>query len=205
MAEKTVIYGNHAGEPLVPLTVRIEWLPDGSIRPLMYRTSGGLCCRVEHVYGITPLNFLKDKGAGLRYKVRAEVIQTPEDGDERLHSKNEACLYLTGSLFCGKNFIDKRYGHKGKEFIPVILDVFPDGGYELIYFVVKGARYIVEKRINAEPRGSFNAGGIGLCHHVEARQVNADNDEDPDPDRSLRRPAALFFEINKWFIAISAT
>ena len=79
-------------------------------------------------------------------------------------------------------------------------DVFPDSGYELIYFIVRGTRYIVEKTIFVEPRGSFHAGGIGVWHKVEARQVNTDDDEDPDPGKSIRRMAAIYFEINKWFV-----
>jgi hypothetical protein len=36
----------------------------------------------------------------------------------------------------GLNNLSAWYGHAGKEYIPVMLDVFPDGGYELIYFSV---------------------------------------------------------------------
>ena len=62
-------------------------------------------------------------------------------------------LYLADNRFCGKNFIDERYNHASKEYIPVMLDVFPNGDYELIYFVVKELRYKVEKPISKEQRG----------------------------------------------------
>jgi hypothetical protein len=88
------------------------------------------------------------------------------------------------------------------DLVPVTLDVFPDAGYELVYFVARGTRYMVEKTVAVEPRGSFSAGGAGVWHKVEARQVNADDDEDPDPDKSAGRTAAVYFEINKWFVSV---
>ena len=82
------------------------------------------------------------------------------------------------------------------------LDVFPNGEYELVYFKAHGARYMVERTVAVEPRGSFDAGGVGVWHKVEARQVNTDDDEDPDPLKSIFRKAALYFEINKWFVRV---
>jgi len=64
---------------------------------------------------------------------------------------------------------------------------------------------MVEKTIAVEPRGSFHAGGAGLWHKVEARLVNADDDKDPDPNKSVRRLAALYLELNKWFVSIAKT
>lgn len=199
MADKTIVYSKQTGEALIPLTVRISWMPDGAIKPLMYWTPDSSCFEVKYVYEMTPLAFLKDRGEGIRFKVRAELIETPEYDDELLHTQHETYLYFADNRFCGKNFIDARYGHAGKKYIPVTLDVFPDGDYELIYFKVQDARYMVENTIEIEPRGSFHAGGVGICHKVEARLINADDDEDPDPSISILRMAALYFEINKWF------
>ena len=203
MADKIVIYIKQIGGSFVPVTARIEWLPSGKIKPLMYWTPDGTCFQVRHVYESTPMAFLKDRGEGLRFKIRAEIIETPEPDDEILHTQYETYLYFADNRFCGKNFIDERYRHAGKEYVCVTMDVFPDGGYEVIYFWVHGTRFMVEKTLTIEPRGSFQVGGVGVCHRVEARQVNADDDEDPDPAKSARRPARLFFEVNKWFVAVN--
>ena len=66
-----------------------------------------------------------------------------------------------------------------------------------IYFVV------IEKTISVEPHGSHYAGGVGIQHKVKARLVNASDDNDPDQTQSIRRDAALYFEVNKWFVAIA--
>ena len=199
MTDKAIVYIKQTDEPLIPVTARIEWQPDGKIIPLMYWTPDGCCHQVRHIYEMTPCAFLKNRREGIRFKLRAEITETPDLDDSILHIQYETYLYFVDDRFCGKNFIDGRYGHTGKEYISVMLDVFPDGDYELIYFRVQETRYMVEKTIAVEPRGSFHAGGVGIWHKVEARLVNAEDDEDPDPNNSVRRIAALYFEINKWF------
>lgn len=203
MSDKTVIYIKRPDEPPVPVTARIEWLPDGKIKPLMYWTPDGSCHLVRHVYEMTLCAFLKDRGEGVRFKVTAEIAESPEQDESLRYAQYETYIYFADNWFCGKNFIDGRYVHEGKEYIPVSLDVFPDGGYELLYFWARGARYIVEKTDEIEPRGSFLAGGIGVRHKVEARQVNAENDDDPDTSKSVRRAAGLYFEVNKWFVMVN--
>jgi hypothetical protein len=204
MADKIVIYCKQSGGPVVPLTVRIEWLADGTIIPLMYWTPDGTCYQVVGHSPSLQMAFLKDRGVGLRFKIRGEIIETPDpECDELLHTQQEAYLYLADRRFSEKNIIDERYGHSGKEYIPVTLDVFPDGDYELIYFWARGVRYMVEKTDEVDNRGSFKAGGVGVWHKVEARVVNADDDEDPDPRKSDRRPAAIYLELNKWFVRIA--
>jgi len=202
MPDETIVYSKQSGEPIVPLTVRIDWLPDGTIIPLMYWTPDGSCYHVKHVFDMTPLAAMKDRGKGLRFRVRAEATEKPEPYYDFSFARHETYLYFSDNWFCGKGFIDGRYGHKGKEFIPVTLDVFPNSGYELVYFWAQGARYMVEKTVAVEPRGSVNAGGVGVRHEVEARLVNSGDDEDPDPEKSVRRMAAIFFEINKWFVTV---
>lgn len=201
MAEKAIVYIKQSGESSVPVTVRMEWLPDGKIMPLTYWTPDGSCYQIRHIIEMTPLAFLKDRGVGLRYKVRSVVTETPDDSDY-LSTQHEIYLYFADNWFCGKNFIDGRYGHDAKKYIPVTLDVFPDGDYELIYFWVQGKRYMVEKTLEIEPRGSFLAGGVGMWHKVEARLINANDDEDPDIHKCVRREAAVYFEINKWFVSL---
>ena len=203
MPDNFIVYSKQIGEPCVPVTVRIEWFPDGTIKPLMYWTPDGSCYRVNYIHETTPLALLKDRGEGLRFRVKSEVIKTMEPYSEFRFTRHEAYLYFVNDRFCGKNIVDGRYSHAGKEYVHVTLDVFPDGEYEVVYFVVQEARYMVEKTIAIEPRGSFHAGGVGVWHKVEARQVNSDNDEDPDPNKCARRPAALYFEINKWFVMIN--
>lgn len=205
MTDEVVIYSKRSGEPIVPLTVRIDWLPDGRIIPLLYWTPDGTCYKVTVLFECVPLAFLKERGEGLRYRIRGEVIETPEYDDDMLHTQEETYLYFSDSRFYQKNIIDERYEHTGKEYIPVTLDVFPDGDYELIYFQVHGERYVVEKTSGIEPRGSFKAGGIGMWHKVRARLVNADDDDDPDPHTSIRRTAALYWELNKWFVCVAKT
>lgn len=205
MATKTLTYSKQSGEPLVPLTVRIDWLPDGSIKPRMYWTPDGTCHKVLSLYEGIPLAFLKEREEGVRFKVIGEVIETLDADDDLLSNRHETELYLAHNRFTQKNIIDERYGHAGKEYISVTMDIFPEGDYELIYFMCRGSRYKVEKTIMVEPRGSFHAGGAGLWHKVEARLVNANDDDDPDPNKSVRRLGALYLEFNKWFVCVENT
>jgi hypothetical protein len=198
--KEAIVYSKQTDGPRVPVTARIEWLPDGTIKPSAYWTPDGARYDIKHTYEMTKLAYLKDRGAGIRFKVKAGLVESPEFDDDLLGSLHETYLYFADDRFCGKNFIDGRYGHAGKEYIPVTLDVFSGGDYELVYFSVQGARYIVEKTHEVGPRGNFQAGGVGIRHMVDARLVNADDDEDPDPKKSIVRPAALYFEINKWFV-----
>lgn len=202
-ADKIVIYSKQSGELRIPLTARIDWMPNGTIKPLMYWTPDGTCYRIISQSESVHLAFLKDSGEGLRFKVIAEIVDTPEPYSDLMHTQYETYLYFADKRFSERNIIDERYGHVGKEYIPVTMDVFPDGDYELIYFWVHGARYKVEDTSDVEPRGSFHAGGVGIWHKVEARLVNADDDEDPDPHNSVLRPAALYWELNKWFVSVA--
>lgn len=202
MFDKTIVYGRQNEQSQIPLTVRVEWHPDGTIKPCMYWTPDESRHMIKHIYECTPLAFLKEKADGLRFKVRAEIIEAPEllYVSEPTHS--EAYLYFSDKWFCGKNIIDERYRHENKEYITVSLDIFPNGEYEIVCFWVSGIRYKVERTLEVEPRASFNAGGAGMRHRVEARQVNEDNDDNPDIYKSNKRIAGLYFEINKWFVRI---
>ncbi len=204
MADKAVIYSKQSGGPVVPLTVRIDWLPDGTIKPLMFWTPDGSCYKVTGQSPGIKMAFLKDRGVGLRFKVRGELVEVPDpEDDDLLYSQHETHLYLADRRFSERNIIDEQhYHHAGKEYIPVTLDVFPDGDYELVYFWAHGSRYMVEKTAAVDNRGSFQAGGVGVWHKVEARLVNADDDEDPDPRKAVRRLAAIYLELNKWFVRI---
>jgi hypothetical protein len=175
---KEIIYGKRQGEPCVPLTVRIDWLPDGTIKPTVFRTPDRTCYEVTHIHECIQLAYLKEGGEGLRFKVRVQDLP-------------DTYLYFADNRFCGKNIIDGRYGHKSKEYIPVTLDIFPNGDYEIVCFEFRGTRYQVEKTLEIKPRGAFNAGGVGLRHKVEARQVDSDT----------CRTAALYLEFNKWFVS----
>ena len=198
MMEKTVVYSKETGEPPVPITARLRWNADGSILPELYWMDD-ICLKVIRVYECTPLAFLRQKGCGICFRTLAEVVETSETCTDFLHTRHETYLYFNHGMFCGMDIIDGRYGHPGKQYVPVVLDVFPDAGYELLYFWVDGMRYMVEKTLSVEFKGSYKAGGIGLRHEVMARLVNPHDDEDPDYV-SVRRPAALFLELNKWFV-----
>ena len=202
MTDKTLVYIKQSGGLAIPVTVRIEWLENGKIIPRMYWTPDGSRYQVKHVYETTPMAFLKDRGEGLRFKIRAVLVETPEYYPDHQFTQHETYLYLADNFFYGKNIIDGRYGHAGKVFIPVSLDVFPNAEYELICFKVQEQQYEVESTIAVEPRGSFYAGGIGIWHKVKARHVNPEN-ETPDHSESTRI-SALFFEINKWFVVKAA-
>jgi hypothetical protein len=199
-----IAYTKQNGESAVPVTVRIDWLPDGTIKPRFYWTPDGSCHEVLTGCKSTPLSLLRERGEGLRFEVTTEVIETPELDDNNEGSRYRTYLYLNDKRFCEKNILDRRYGHASKEFIPVTLDVFPDGDYELLYFEVQGERWQVEKTIEKEPRASFHAGGIGIWHKVEARLVNADYDACLDLLNPVRRTVAVYWELNKWFIAKKA-
>ena len=195
MSDNTIVYSKQPGGQRIPVTVRLDWRPDGSIRPRGYWTPDGSRYEVTHIHETTPLAFLRDKGEGLRVKVQAELTEMPDanNNDDLLHVRRESYLYFEDNRFCGRNMVDGRYGHEGKAFIPVTLDVFPDGEYELIGFTVKDTRYEVDKTLAIEAKGSYHAGGVGLCHRVMAREAGADG---------ACREAALFFEINKWFVSV---
>jgi len=201
MDGKTVIYCKQPGEPPTPVTVRVEWQPDGKIVPLKYWTPDGICFKVNSIYEMTPLAFLKDRGEGVRFKIKSEIIDLPEMDENFLHFQYETYLYFADNFFYRKGFVDGRYGHSGKEFISVTLDFFPDAGYELICFHVRGERYIVERKLQTEPRGSYLAGGVGIRHCVEARPAGADGGENPRP-YAAARVVALYFEVNKWFVTL---
>ena len=70
---------------------------------------------------------LKHKGVGVWFRVKSEIVET--EYDELLHTQHEEYLYFDDNWFCGGNFIDGRYGHDAKEYVPVVLDVFSDGTY----------------------------------------------------------------------------
>ena len=200
---KTIVYEKQPERRRVPLTVNADWLPDGTIVPRYYWTPDNSCFKVLHVYECLPIAYLKDKGEGLRFKVRARLEKTAEDGSDLPHTQYETYLYFADNRYCEKTIVDARYEHAGKLYIPVNMDIFPDGSYELISFRCRDARYRVEKTLDISQRAAHRVGGVGLRHEVEARLVNAHDDEDPDPDHSVRRMAALFFEINRWFIAVN--
>ena len=181
------VYIRQPGGSGVPVTVRAEWLSTGKIIPRLYWTPDGSCHKIDRVYETVPMAFLKSRGEGLRFKIEA----TASDTD---HIRREFYLYLADNLFCGKNIIDSRYEHESKEFIPVTLDIFPNCEYELIDFEARGVKYAVEKTIAVEPRGTIHAGGVGIWHKVEARRCDCEN----------TRIAAVYFEINKWFVRVKA-
>ena len=195
------IYLKQNDAPPIPITTRIEWFPDGKIKPLIYWTPDNSCYEVKHVYESTLLAFLKEGGVGIRFKINAVMKDAPDHSAYIIH---ETYLYFADSRFCEKGFIDDRYGHPNKEYISVMLDIFPNGTYELVYFKVGDNRYAVERTLDVEPRGSFLAGGIGIWHKVDARLVNNNNDDDPNPNESVCCQAALFWELNKWFIVKAA-
>ena len=195
------VYIQQPEEQLVPVTVRISWLGCGTIKPLMYWTPDGSCYVVEKIYEKVSLASVKNKGEGIRFKVKAVIKEGPEHYRDCHHvTRHETYLYFADNFFNGKNFIDDRYGHEGKEFIPVNLDVFPNGGYEIISFEVLGNRYVVDKTLETEFAGSFNAGGIGIRHKVEAWQTDSEGNN--IPLKSVIETRVLFLEVNKWYVAV---
>jgi len=163
--DKVLVYIKQSGGQPVPVTVRVEWLPDGKIKPILYWTPDGSCYEIKHIHECTLRAYLKEKDMGVRFRVRAEVIETPEPYSDYV-LQHETYLYFADDWFCGKNIIDSRYGHAGKEYVRVTLDVFPDSGYELINFTVKGENYSVAHTVDIEQCGNFAAGGIGVRHKV---------------------------------------
>lgn len=202
MVQQTNVYIKHYNNTRVPVTVRLEWLADGTIKPLFYWTPDNSCYEIKHIYEKVSLAFVKDRGEGVRFKVMATALETPEFYSSQ-YMLHEVYLYLANNLFNGRNIVDERYNHDGKKFIPVVLDVFPDGDYELVYFHVQEAQYVVEKTIAIEPHASYYAGGSGIRHKIRARQISPGNEDiTPDVSIKLTRMAALYFELNKWFVII---
>ena len=176
MADK--VYIKNPGGPLVPVTVRVDWLPTGSIRPISYWTPDGSCYEVTRIFETIPLAFVKDRGEGLRIKVRAEIEGGAKQYADYHHvTLHETYLYFIDNFFCGKNIIDERYKHDEKAYIPVTLDIFPSGDYEIVFYEVHGRKYMVDKTVKKELRGSFHAGGIGIRHEVKSRQIDSQGDD----------------------------
>ncbi len=143
VTDEMIVYGKRYGEQSFPVTIRIEWLPDGTIRPLLYWTPDGVCYQVVSRTPGLPMAYLKDHGAGLRFKVNSVMLSEPDDDSNcATGMEGEIYLYLADNRFSQKSIVDGRYGHSGKEFIPVTLDVFPDGDYEIaiLWFTGRGIR-----------------------------------------------------------------
>jgi len=202
MPDKVLIYSKQIGASLIPLTVRIEWQADGTIRPCLYWTPDGSCYEVKCIYECTKLAYLREKEEGIRFKVDAVCIETSEPYSDHKQTQDEVSLYFADNWFCGRNIIDERYVHASKAYVTVLLDVFSNCDYKLVYFWVKGERYKVEKTIGIEPHGSFSIGGVGMRHKLDVRLVNCTDDEDPEPHKMIRRMACVYFEINKWFVSV---
>jgi len=204
MGKRIVTYGKLDGDRRIPLTVRIDWFPDGHITPKMYWTPDGSCYTIVSHAECVPLAFLKEQGEGLRVKARAQITDAPEPYPDT-PEQQDVYIYLADNRFYQRNIIDERYKHPHKEYITVTLDVFPDGSYELICFLFREQRYLVERTLVVEPRGSFLAGGAGIWHKVKARAVNLHDDNDPNPKQSICRLAVLYLEFNKWFVSVERT
>lgn len=52
--------------------VRADFLPDGQIRPLMFRGEDGPIYRIDRILDVRPAASLKAGGAGIRYICRVE-------------------------------------------------------------------------------------------------------------------------------------
>ena len=201
---KALIYCRRSGERGYPITARIEWLADGVILPIMYWMPDGSCFEVTHTRECIPLAYLKEGGQGLRFTVRARLVRAENAYLGDAQQDYETYLYFADRKFSAKNIIDAQYCHVGKEFVPVVMDVFPDCEWMLINFKARGAQYMVEKTTCVEPRGCFNGGGIGLCHIVDARRVS-DPEEILEERGGICRRAALYFEFNKWFVTVKVS
>lgn len=202
MENKNTIYIKQVGNAPIPVTVRVEWLPSGKIRPLSYWTPDNSCYEIKGIYESTRLAILKDRGEGIRFLARAELTDCHEY-DNLNNAIHETYLYLADNRFCEKNFIDERYANANKKYIPVTLDIFPNGDYELVSFRVDDNNYTVSRTIAIEYRASSFASGIGLCHRVDACLVDASSKTLPIPPISACRPEALYWEINKWYVVVS--
>ena len=204
MTEK--IYIQQQDKPSVPVTVRVHWLPCGTIKPLSIWTPDGTCYEVKHVYESIRLSLLKDlkeRRDGLRFRIRAEIEGGARQYADYHHiTQLEVYLYFADSMFSAKNIIDNRYVHDGKAYIPVTLDVFPSGDYEVVFFEVNGARYCVDCTEKREPRGSFNFGGIGIRHEVMCRKITPNDEHVLSLINSNCERRALTRELNKWFVCI---
>jgi len=180
------IYIKQPNERPIPVTVRIEWLPNGKIKPLMYWTPDNSCYVIKHIYESTLLAFLKEKGEGIRFRVKAEIEGAPNYMD---YARHEVYLYIVDNRFCAKNFIDGRYANPLKEYIPVVLDVFPDAEYELVSFRVGQNCYMVEDTLDVEFRSSYKIAGMGIWHKVRVRMMDEECCH-----------ASLVWEMDKWLI-----
>ena len=69
--DTTLVYIKMSGKPPIPVTVRLEWLSDGTIKPRSYWTPDGSHYVIQSVFEMTPIAFLKDRGEGIRFKIKA--------------------------------------------------------------------------------------------------------------------------------------
>ncbi|MDR2547784.1 MAG: hypothetical protein LBC96_09840 [Lachnospiraceae bacterium] len=204
MEKNTIIYIKHENDTRTPVTVRILWFPDGTIKPLAYWLPDGAFHVVKYVCETTPCAFLKDKGVGLRFKVESEPKDEEERDETFLQMCHENYLYFADDWFCGKNIIDNRYRNPGKEYITVTLDVFSDASYELISFQANGSRYAVAKTLTAQMHSNYHTGGSGLRHKVAARILSANESDEITYSTDDLLETELYFEINKWFVTRKA-
>jgi len=145
------------------------------------------------MYEATRLAYLKQGGEGIRYRVSAKL----QDPDSHAYAHDDVYLFFVSDQYCQKGFIDERYEHAGKKYIPVTLDVFPWGDYEIVGFQVDDNEYKVERTIAREARGSYKVGGVGIWHKVEAWLAN--------DDKGLSfRLVGLYLEFDKWFSPIKS-
>lgn len=56
----------------VYLKVRADFMPDGRLIPLMFRTEDGPTCVIDRILDIRPAPSLKVGGQGMRYTVRVK-------------------------------------------------------------------------------------------------------------------------------------
>ena len=200
MAERIVVYSKQENGEMMPLTMRVEWLPTGVIKPRMYWTPDGSCFQVTHVIECVRLAHLKSGGKGIRFKVMAMMIESEDIGAEPSPVSYEIYLYLADDFFCAANMIDEQYAHDGKVYIPVTMDIFPGGDYELICFWVRGVCYCVDRTYDVTLGGSYEAGGVGLRHGVMATMVKDAGGDAVNATKLSSRKASLYLELNKWFV-----
>jgi len=156
----------------------------------MYWTPDNSCYVVKHIYESVRVSFLKENGVGIRYKVKAELEEMP---DNTSNARHEIYLYFADNRFCEQGFIDERYSHPSKEYVPITMDVFSGGDYELISFRLGDNCYVVEKTLKIEPRALYLDGVMGVWHKVIARLVGGNDDGET-------RGVAISWEVDRWFV-----
>ena len=184
-----------------PITVRIHWLANGDWYPTLFWMPNGICYEVSlPILERAPLSCLKEKGVGTRITANVNMAEDSGESTNLCKGGQSVHIYFADSKFDAKCIVDAAYNHNKKLYISVEVDIFSEGSYELVGITVDSDKYLVSRTLSVEPRGSYGAGGVGICHKLRVVKEGQQGDC-PLPWRE----ANVYLEFDRWFIHIGSS